>query len=266
MRLSHILWLFCLALMAVFPAQAKYTIAPEKPTLVFNSVDWAPFYSENMPDNGFLASVCREAYRRMGYELDILFVPWARALKDAQAGKVDGILGAYYTPERNDFFYFSDAVASTQDVFVVKSGFPQLHATQQQLTDYSVVGVRNSAQLQDAKDMGFLATEAVSFEHTLLMVNAKRADMGIVGLDYFRYYVNHLNPAMKNKLVDISTPFKTYNIHSLLARSRPGAKKLMAQFNQVVKGMYLDGSYQRLVQKFGMQAQAAPSKTLIQFE
>jgi len=48
--------------------------------LRFVTVDWAPFYAQNLAGQGFYSVLTREAFARAGYELEISFVPWKRAM------------------------------------------------------------------------------------------------------------------------------------------------------------------------------------------
>ncbi|NOR23845.1 MAG: hypothetical protein GQ542_05525 [Desulforhopalus sp.] len=51
------------------------------------TLNWQPFYGENLPKNGFYAELSREAFKRAGYDLIITFVPWKRAVQMARTGK-----------------------------------------------------------------------------------------------------------------------------------------------------------------------------------
>ncbi len=55
---------------------------------------------------GVLWEMAREALQSMGYEPELEFVPWNRALRMVEAGQRDAILGIGYTPERSEQYFF----------------------------------------------------------------------------------------------------------------------------------------------------------------
>jgi polar amino acid transport system substrate-binding protein len=64
------------------------------------SSEYPRYFSENLPDFGFITAIVVEAYKRAGYKTDIQFRPWARALKAAKEGPSDGMFALWYRRER----------------------------------------------------------------------------------------------------------------------------------------------------------------------
>ena len=72
------------------------------------SLEWEPYIGPNMHNNGYVAEIVVEAFKRVDYKVDILFFPWARALKMAEYGELDAVFPEYYDENRNNKFVFSD--------------------------------------------------------------------------------------------------------------------------------------------------------------
>jgi len=72
---------------------------------------------------GIAVDIIREAFHRTGKKLEISIMPWKRALRASQTGKVDGIFTFYYNEERAQTYYFSEVVQgySTQ-VLMARTG------------------------------------------------------------------------------------------------------------------------------------------------
>ncbi len=59
---------------------------------------------------GIDVDLAREAMRRLGCELTLEKLPWARALVELREGRVDMLSGAYRTPEREKYAHYSAVV------------------------------------------------------------------------------------------------------------------------------------------------------------
>tara|TARA_B100002003_G_scaffold231095_1_gene241800 strand:+ start:205 stop:1029 length:825 start_codon:yes stop_codon:yes gene_type:complete len=72
---------------------------------------------------GIDADLVREAMERLGCGLSLKKLPWARALLELRDGRVDMLSGAYRTPEREQYAYYSNVVGlvSPNILFVRRS-------------------------------------------------------------------------------------------------------------------------------------------------
>jgi polar amino acid transport system substrate-binding protein len=73
----------------------------------FVTVDFPPYYGEELPEYGWVSEIARKALEIKGYEVEIRFIPWVKALEGTQDGDYDALLGAYRTHERDELYYFS---------------------------------------------------------------------------------------------------------------------------------------------------------------
>src|SRR5690554_4085847 len=73
--------------------------------------DDAPYF---IPQRGHVtgidADISREIMRRMGCNLSLVKLPWARALVELREGRIDMVSGAYRTPEREKYAYYASVV------------------------------------------------------------------------------------------------------------------------------------------------------------
>lgn len=66
--------------------------------------------------HGFNADLMREALHRMGCTAKFVEMPWARALVELEAGRLDVLPGALRKPERERYAYFSRAINRSPNV------------------------------------------------------------------------------------------------------------------------------------------------------
>ena len=130
-------------ILIIFPL---FSINAEERVVRFVTVDWPPFFAENLPQQGYVSEVTREAFKRVGYKVTIDFVPWARALKMVEYGDADAALGAYYTPERATYSVYSKPIVKSPDVFFKKKGSSALNTYEnlKDLKGYSIQGDRTN--------------------------------------------------------------------------------------------------------------------------
>jgi polar amino acid transport system substrate-binding protein len=78
-------------------------------------------YIEDGKPSGLYANIIKAISEQMGQPIDIVAVPWKRALEAAQIG-VGGIGGFYKTPERSALFDYSHEIYAEQLRVFVKRG------------------------------------------------------------------------------------------------------------------------------------------------
>jgi polar amino acid transport system substrate-binding protein len=127
---------------ASLPAQDK--------TVVLTSLEWPPYTSASLPGGGAAALVAAEAFRAMGYQLKVTFLPWNRAVEDAKADAgVAGYFPEYDSVENRAAFAYSDALGSGPLGFVERKDAPVAWTTLADLQS-KTIGVVN----------GYINTEA----------------------------------------------------------------------------------------------------------
>jgi ABC-type amino acid transport substrate-binding protein len=97
--------LFSLAL--VLAATVAHAADAPRAKLRLASLEWAPYVGRDLPRQGYAAEVLRAACARHGVDVEIDFLPWARALLLARRGDYDGLFPEYYDASREPEFRFS---------------------------------------------------------------------------------------------------------------------------------------------------------------
>ncbi len=69
--------------------------------------EWYPFISEDSPGNGCIARLVRAAYKKVGYTVNYVFMPWDGVMKRVRLGKHDASVYWYKNDEREKYFHYS---------------------------------------------------------------------------------------------------------------------------------------------------------------
>lgn len=222
-------------------------------TITLATLNWAPFYGEKLPENGFFAALSREAFKRAGYDMKLKFMPWNRALEMSKTGKFDGLLGAYYSEEREEHFVFTVPVSQNQESFFQKKGGNISFSTLDDLKSYKIGGLLGGAPTKELKAKGFKVEGTANELTSVKKVNAGRLDLLIMGKQNL-YYAMSNDPeykAFKDALDVIEPPFKSYDLYCPITKKRPDAKTIADKFNAALEQMKADGTYDAILARFG---------------
>lgn len=90
-------------------------------TIVLGADPWCPYNCEPGSDRpGYMVEVAREALEPFGHTVEYKGIAWARALAQAEAGQIHGVIGA--VPEEAPGFVFGPAIGTYEDTVVFRAG------------------------------------------------------------------------------------------------------------------------------------------------
>lgn len=78
------------------------------------SLDWPPYASKSLPQQGASVAVASAAFEAMGYKLVVEFLPWSRAVNEAKnpSSQYMGYFPEYYSPDVAKDFTYSQPMGS----------------------------------------------------------------------------------------------------------------------------------------------------------
>jgi polar amino acid transport system substrate-binding protein len=84
--------------------------------------NYEPYYGENLSGYGPVIRITRLAFNEMGYDIEVRFSPWARVLKEAQAGRCDVVVGVWFDTGRTEWMALTDALLVNEIGFYKRKG------------------------------------------------------------------------------------------------------------------------------------------------
>lgn len=113
MKLTNILALTAAVLTSATVASAD--------VIVLGADPWCPYNCEPGSEApGFMVEVAREALAPFGHEIDYVSVSWARGIRQAELGQINGIIGA--VPEEAPELIFGPPIGTYTDTVVFRRG------------------------------------------------------------------------------------------------------------------------------------------------
>ncbi|WP_165311835.1 substrate-binding periplasmic protein [Vibrio ziniensis] len=226
-------------------------------TVTLSAMDWPPFYGKSLPENGFIAALTREAFLRSGYTLELTFMPWKRALSSAQSGLIDGVLGLYYSPEREKTLSFSESIYISEQVFIKKrDSTTQAHFND--FKNFQIAAQLGTLQADDLEGEGLNLYPTNNNLVSLTMLAKERVDLALMAREYLLFIQNsEIDPSYSAERIEImSPPFRTYEIYNGFSRKFSRYEEITQAFNQGLLAMKQDGTYDAILVRFGLSSPA----------
>lgn len=89
--------------------------------IVLGADPWCPYNCDPDSENpGYMVEIAREALAPFGHEVEYVTVSWARGIRQAELGQINGVIGA--VPEEVPEFIFGPSIGTSQDSMVFRSG------------------------------------------------------------------------------------------------------------------------------------------------
>ncbi|MFM8455093.1 MAG: substrate-binding periplasmic protein, partial [Gammaproteobacteria bacterium] len=164
----------------------------DKPLIKLSTLDWPPYIAEKLdPESGkkgYVYDIIQAVMKEAGYEVQILFFPWARTVSAAKAGETDGYFPEYFVA--HDWCKLSDAfpggplgLYKRKDFRIAFSVDPRMNQEQalKDLKQYNFGVVRDYVNTEVFDKANYLKKEeSVSDENNLRKLSNRRIDFVVI--------------------------------------------------------------------------------------
>ena len=196
---------------------------------------------------GFDYEVMVEIYTRLGYPLDVTFLPWKRALAYTQQGKVVGILTCAHKEEREAYMIFSDPISTRVDGYYVRTGFQGPKPTSlKDVKGQRVASVSAYTSLKTLEDAGLNPMSANDTQAAIGMLQRSRFDYLYLNQQSTDFIINQLNLSGKFDFF----PIVKKHFFFCFSKKYQNVNTIVNEFNQTLKAIKADGTYQKIHNKY----------------
>ncbi|MEH6459249.1 substrate-binding periplasmic protein [Chitinimonas sp. JJ19] len=216
------------------------------------TTDYPPYCAADLPEQGVFTALTQAAFRAGGYETDVVFKPWARALAEIKAGKHDAILAVWFQSERNKFLAFTDPLWLNRIGFMGRAG--ELVDTQHlsTLKGRKIGVVRGYANPPEFEAANLTVDEAVDDETNLKKLLGGRVDLALVDKALAEHLIRNRIPEADGRLAWQDPPIATMPLYVALSRSKPGYEQRLLAFNRGLAEIRRTGEYERILKRHGI--------------
>ncbi len=224
------------ALLAI--SLASPALAEDK-VVKLTSLDWPPYTSADLPEQGASALVAKKAFEAMGYKLVVEFYPWKRAVNLAENDAAyAGYFPEYYSKENEASFIFSDPMGDSPLGFAERASAPVKWETLNDLKDVRigvVSGYVNTADFDAAVASGELTGDAASSDDkNIQKLAADRIGLAVIDQNVMDYLLRNQFPDKVGAIQFNAKPLEVKKLYICFSKNAQG-EKLAAIFNEGLK-------------------------------
>lgn len=216
------------------------------------TLNWEPYYGEELPRDGFFTAIVRAAFERGGHSTQTEFMPWARAMLEVKQGDRDVLLGAYYNEERAETYIASEAIY-TDEVGIVAHedlGLTEFD-TLRDLSDYTIGYGRGYSVNEEFDNAEYLDKEPEESQVlNLRKLFAGRIDLIAGSFASIQYVANEQGHDV-DELVFLKPTLKENTLHIMISRAIDDGDRLMADFHEGLSEIREDGTYDDILEEMG---------------
>ena len=220
--------------------------------IVLTTLDWEPYIGQSMKQNGYVAVLVKEAFRRGGYNAEFKFYSWTRTVGLAKAGKVDGYFPEYYNEAAKSYSKFSIPFPGGPIGFFKLKKNKIRYKTLKDLKPYKIGVVRGYVNTKEFDSASYLKKEPVKDELTnFKKLVAGRIDLLVadkfVGLELIKKHM----PEKAAQIEFISKTLEEKDLYVCISKKGRDSDKIVKAFNSGLKKMKADGTVTKILKQFG---------------
>ena len=248
------------ALSVMFMAVTQPMLAQTK-KVTLTTLDWEPYIGASLPGHGYVYEIVSEAFKSVGYQVEIKFYPWARAVDEAKSGQADGLFPEYYDDGRKAEFIFSDSfpggpvgLMARKDSKITFSADPRKEQTKvlQGLKQYSFGVVRDYVNTQEFDGATFLKKDlADSDEQNIKKLAGKRIDLIFIDKFVATYLIKTKLPHAAQELEFLEPPLEVKPLYIVFSKKAPGYEQKTKDFNAGMANLAKAGTIKAIMKKYG---------------
>lgn len=220
--------------------------------LTMCTLNWEPFYGENLPRNGFFTELVREAFERGGHTVNVEFMPWARAMLEVKQGDREVLLGAYYNEERAETYHASRSIYTAEVGLVARRDLGlESFTSLRELRDYVIGYGRGFTVSEEFDNADYLNKEPEKdLAQNVKKLYAGRIDMIAGSFANIRFAALEQGEDL-DELVFLRPALKENTLHIMISRSAPDGEQLLSDFHRGLREIRADGTYDRILREMG---------------
>jgi polar amino acid transport system substrate-binding protein len=204
-----------------------------------------------LPNYGLVPEIITAAYGRKGYKVHFETMPWARVLLSVKKGIYDAAATAYFTEERAEVYFFSDAYMESSVVFYKRKDAPIDWKTLDDLRPYSIGVVRGNSYSPEFDGAEFLRKDSANSEiQSLRKLLAKRVDLVVMDQLVGNYLINKELPQHKTDLEIIRPPLYVNKLYLMFSRRVPDVQQKINAFNMGLLEISKNGTLKCIIDKY----------------
>ncbi|MBF0314441.1 MAG: transporter substrate-binding domain-containing protein [Oligoflexia bacterium] len=243
-----LLFAICCCTFYAFVANAAETTTTPKVTIA--AQDLMPWLSPQLENKGLYANIVTTAFKEVGVEVEIIFAPWARAMKLVLEGEIFALMPAFSTPEREKLFFFSDAFSQESNAFYYYGPIRDFkYKGLEDLKGYLIGGTSGYYYTQLFNDAGLRVDYTNSDINNFKKLSKRYIDFFFYSEIPAAYIISTHFPKEKEHFHIIENSRRLFDNKLMVSKKYKDSQELLRLFNQGLSQIKENGKYQALLSK-----------------
>lgn len=233
-------------LFVLLPAAAQ----AEKPVTLMTSTS-PPYSDRKLPEQGLAMEIVSQVFSRAGYDANINFESWSRAMEGVSVGLYDALASAWYTEERAKEYRFSEPYLNSRLILLKLRSDPSRYGNVSHLA-----GRRLGIQEDFAYGVDFSKINGLrvipqnhAIQNLLGLMNGSVdvviGDQRTLAMQIHEYLPGDIQ---KFQVVDVNLPSRARYVAA--SREIDGTDKMISDFNKALSAAEKDGSLRAIIAKW----------------
>lgn len=225
------------------------------PIQVVGDAQWVPYYGPNLPQEGALMQIVREAFATQDLEIATTYLPWSRVMAEARKGLFDGVIGMYYTEERAKDFLYSDPILTVRTGLISNASrdIPKRFDRLEDLDAYTFSVLKDNAVSPAFRNAPLRKNKLYSQAAQVRSIFGERgSDIAAASnIDVFLHAARELG--LEQADFRIHEPLLAqHEVHLATARALPKAEAIIATFNRGLAELREDERISAILERHNM--------------
>ncbi len=209
---------------------------------------WPPFTGQQ-GQTAVSTDLVKEALRRTGVTVNTSILPFQDVITGLDKGSFDGSAALWKSPEREENLVFSDPYLFNQLVLVGNKGSETAATSFDELTGkkIAIVGSYDYGALR-SEYIGVDFVEGQSDQQNLDRLLKGEVDFLLADALLVHYLTEHQHEEVAKHLQIGTNSLLTLSLHFALRKDLDGSDLIVEQFNNEIRKMIADGTYNRILE------------------
>ncbi len=228
--------------MPVFSADNSVSVVVER---------WPPYVDPDNPTGGLCLELIRASFHTQGYQIIMIYLPWARGLRNVKEGVYDILPDVWYSDERSEYFLFSNPYLSNKVKFISNREDAFNYRGIDSLTGKTVGTIRDFAYSQEFTDsVHFKKDPANHLMGNILKLINNRVDLVIEDEIVAKTVIGSDRPELLDQLYFSDTSFLEKDLYIATGYNNPRHKEIIEKFNIGLDIIKSNGTYDKIIEKY----------------
>jgi polar amino acid transport system substrate-binding protein len=227
---------------------------PAWPEKIIAACDpYPPYVDPTQATQGLSVQIVRAAYATQGFNVEMQFIPWARAIEGVRKGMYDILPDAWWTQDRATFLLFSEPYISNEIKFIKRKGDPFEYTGLGSLTGKTVGIVRAYGYSDDfLKATNFTREEVPTAVQNIRKLVRGRIDLTLEDEIVVRSLLKQEAPDLLRQIEFTHNLLSSQKLYVASSLQNPRRHTIITAFNKGLAVIKANGTYDAILHANGL--------------